>query len=153
MSLGVVRQLLSITKAKMSQLTRICHIDERQIGSRARKGFIENAVLTRHCLVARVGSEIVGFAITDQTFYSQTFIWLLIVTPEHRRKGIATRLVQVIESNCPTEKLFTSTNRSNAITQQLLGKLGFVQSGSIDNLDENDPELVYFKRVNMNRIK
>jgi hypothetical protein len=40
-----------------------------------------------------VDREIVGFAITDQTFYGQTFIWLLIVTPEHRRKGVAVGLV------------------------------------------------------------
>jgi ribosomal protein S18 acetylase RimI-like enzyme len=145
--------LLSIEKAKPSQLGRICQIDERQIGSRARKVFIENAVLARNCLVARVDREIVGFAITDQTFYGQTFIWLLIVTPEHRRKGVATGLIRVIESSCPTSKLFTSTNSSNAIMQQLLDKLGFVPSGRIDNLDENDPELVYFKRVRKNRIK
>jgi ribosomal protein S18 acetylase RimI-like enzyme len=145
--------LLSIEKAKPSQLLRICQIDERQIGSRARKDLIENAILEHNCLVARVDREIVGFAITDQTFYGQTFIWLLIVTPEHRRKGVAAGLVRVVESNCRTEKLFTSTNSSNAIMQQLLNKLGFAPSGRIDNLDENDPELVYFKRVNTNRTK
>lgn len=145
--------MLSVEEAKPSQLLRICQIDERQIGSRARKDFIESAILAHNCLVARVDREIVGFAITDQTFYGQTFIWLLIVTPEHRRKGIATGLIRFIESNCPTRKVFTSTNSSNAIMQQLLSKLGFVPSGRIDNLDENDPELVYFKRVSMNRAK
>jgi ribosomal protein S18 acetylase RimI-like enzyme len=147
------RHLLSIQKAKRSQLLRICQIDEKQIGSRARKDFIENAILAHNCLVARVDQEIVGFAITDQTFFGQTFIWLLIVMPEYRRKGVATGLIRVIESNCPTRKLFTSTNSSNDIMQQLLDKLGFVPSGRIDNLDENDPELVYFKRVSTNRTK
>ena len=145
--------LLSIEKAKPSQLLRICQIDERQIGSRTRKDFIENAILEHNCLVALVDREMVGFAVADQTFYGQTFIWLLIVTPEHRRKGVATELIRVIESNCPTRKLFTSTNISNAIMQRLLNKLGFVPSGRIDNLDENDPELVYFKRVSTNRTK
>ena len=31
--------------------------------------------------------------------------------------------------------------------QSLLSKLGFALSGVIENLDEGDPELVYFKRV------
>ncbi len=145
--------VLSIEKAKPSQLLRICQIDERQIGSRARKDFIENAVLAHNCLVARLDREIVGFAITDQTFYGQTFIWLLIIAQEHGRKGVATELIRAIESNCPTKKLFTSTNTSNTIMQQLLNKLGFVPSGRIDNLEENDPELVFFKRVSMNRTK
>jgi ribosomal protein S18 acetylase RimI-like enzyme len=144
---------LSIEKAKPSQLARICQIDERQIGSRVRKDFIESAILAHNCLVARIDREVVGFAITNQTFYDQTFIWLLIVTPEHRRKGVATELIRIIESNCPTQKLFTSTNRSNIITRELLEKLEFVPSGRIDNLDENDPELVYFKRVRINRAK
>ena len=145
--------LLSIQKAKPSQLLRICQIDEKQVGSRARRDFIENAIRAHNCLVAEVDREIVGFAITDQTFYGQTFIWLLIVTPEHRRQGVATELIRVIELKCPTRKLFTSTNSSNAIMQQLLDKLGFVPSGRIDNLDEHDPELVYFKRVSMNRTR
>ena len=152
-SLGAPHHLLSVEEAKPSQLLRIWQIDERQIGSRTRRDFIEHAILEQNCLVARAGREIVGFAITDQTFYGQTFIWLLIVTPEHRRKGVATELIRVIESNCPTPKLFTSTNSSNAIMQQLLNKLGFVPSGRIDNLEENDPELVYLKRVSRNRTK
>ncbi len=128
---GAPHRLLSVEKAKPSQLPRICQIDERQIGSRARKDFIESAILAGNCLVARADREIVGSAITDQAFYSQTFIWLIIVTPERRREGVATELIRVIESGCPTQKLFTSTNNSNAIMQQLLDKLGFVPSGRI----------------------
>ena len=31
--------------------------------------------------------------------------------------------------------------------QALCEKLGFVKSGWIDNLDEGDPEIIYFKRL------
>jgi len=78
---GAPHHLLSVEKANRRNLLRICQIDARQIGSQARKDFIENAVLTHNCLVARVNREIVGFAITDQTFFGQTFIQLIIVTP------------------------------------------------------------------------
>lgn len=42
-----------------------------------------------------------------------------------------------------TQKIFTSTNQSNTATQQLLIKAGFIPSGYIENLDDNDPELIY----------
>jgi hypothetical protein len=52
-----------------------------------------------------------------------------------------------LESECRTEKLFTSTNLSNLPMQSLLAKRGYKLSGVIDNLDPGDPELVYFKFV------
>lgn len=51
------------------------------------------------------------------------------------------------ESICQTTKLFTSTNLSNLPMQALLTKLGYRLSGVIHNLDDGDPELVYFKLV------
>ncbi len=52
-----------------------------------------------------------------------------------------------VEVLCQTDKLFTSTNQSNRPMQKLLEKLGYQPSGYIENLDEGDPELVYFKRL------
>jgi hypothetical protein len=45
---------------------------------------------------------------------------------------------------CRTDKLWTSTNLSNQPMQALLVHAGFRLSGFIENLDENDPELVFF---------
>jgi len=58
-------------------------------------------------------------------------------------------LVRHVEQECRTPKLFTSTNESNAPMRALLAKLGFSPSGVIENLDEGDPELVFFKRLRM----
>jgi hypothetical protein len=65
----------------------------------------------------------------------------------NRRNGAGAALVKHIESLCQTPKLFTSTNLSNLPMQSLLAKLGYILSGVIHNLDEGDPELVYFKRL------
>lgn len=43
-----------------------------------------------------------------------------------------------------SQRMFTSTNQSNLKMQSLLAKLGYEPSGVIHNLDEGDPELVYF---------
>jgi hypothetical protein len=45
----------------------------------------------------------------------------------------------------PGEKLWTSTNQSNQAMRLLLPRLGFIESGRIDNLDEGDPELVFVR--------
>jgi RimJ/RimL family protein N-acetyltransferase len=42
--------------------------------------------------------------------------------------------------------LFTSTNQSNIAMQRLCESCGFERSGIVENLDEGDPELIYFKR-------
>ena len=71
----------------------------------------------------------------------------VVVRPERRRRGVASALIRAVEAASPTPKLFTSTNRSNTAMQAVCASLGFVPSGVIDNLDDGDPELVYFKRV------
>ena len=50
-----------------------------------------------------------------------------------------------IEKTCPDDRLFTSTNQSNGMMQGLLAKRGYIRSGTIDNLDIDDPEWVYIK--------
>lgn len=61
--------------------------------------------------------------------------------------GFGGKLLDHIESTCARDKLFTSTNTSNVSMQPLLEKKGFEKSGVIHNLDEVDPEIVYFKRL------
>ena len=67
--------------------------------------------------------------------------------PDKRRQGIATALVQVVEDRSSSGKLFTSTNRSNTAMRKLCDRLGFQPSGVVENLDNGDPELIYFKRL------
>jgi ribosomal protein S18 acetylase RimI-like enzyme len=78
---------------------------------------------------------------------AQGSIALLMVHPEYHRQGVATALVKECESNCPANKLFTSTNESNTAMRLLLAKLGYARSGQIENLDEGDPELIFVKRL------
>ena len=73
-------------------------------------------------------------------------IELLAVSEAERRSGVGTAMVRhLIEVVPPGEKLWTSTNESNAPMRALLAGIGFVQSGRIDNLDEGVPEFVFIR--------
>lgn len=138
-----------VDKARQDETEQICRLDSAVLGDSSRSDFLHDAVKRGQCLVARVGEDVVGFAVLDQSFLGQDYISLLIVHPDHRRRGHGTALVRRIESICPTGKLFTSTSASNTPMHRLCRNLGFVRSGHIDNLnpDPNDPEIVFFKLV------
>ena len=139
--------MIRVEQATGNDLEDICILDRMIIGDSRRWGFLANAIKAGQCLIARKEDTSVGFAILEQSFYGHGFLSLLIAHPNYRRQGVATALIGAVETLCPTEKLFTSTNQSNIPMQRLCEALGFVRSGWIENLDEGDPELVYFKRV------
>ena len=142
-----VERYLTTALGTMTDQAAIYALDELTLGTRSRTDFLTKTIQSGHCVVTKIGSTVVGFAVADQSFFDQTFMRLLIVHPGHRRKGIATALIRHIEGTCPTEKFFTSTNASNVPMRRLCEALGFVKSGIIENLDEGDPEIIYFKRL------
>lgn len=88
---------------------------------------------------------VVGYVVADASFFGYPFVWLVVVGAAHRRRGIATALMRHAESMFPPGKRFTSTNESNLGSQRLLESLGYRRSGLIENLDEGDPEIIYYK--------
>jgi len=144
------RMMILVEKATEQELEAIRALDVMVTGDVGRKDFLANAVRAGQCLVARIGGTMVGFGVLDQSygpFNGQGFISLLITHPDHRRRGVATALIHHIEPICPTEKLFTSTDESNVIAQQVYESLGFVRSGYIENVADDDREIIYFKRL------
>jgi len=105
---------------------------------------VRHAIHEGRCFVAEKDSEIVGFCVGGRLF-AFAFLELLVVAPDHRRQGIGTLLVQAWERSAETSKLFTSTNESNIPMQRLCEGLGYVRTGFIENLDEGDPEIFYFR--------
>jgi ribosomal protein S18 acetylase RimI-like enzyme len=139
--------MVIIERAVSGDFEHICALDETVHGAPARRETIGRALGQNRCVVARVDGLVRGYMIHDDSFYGHGFVALLMVHPDFRRRGIASALMRAAELDCPTEKLFTSTNQSNEPMQRLCERFGFVRSGIIDNLDEGDPEIVYFKRL------
>lgn len=137
-----------VEEAHEADYAAVRALDRLLVGVRDRSEALREWIARRECLVARAdGGEIAGFAIVTRDFFAQCFIALLVVHPEQRRRGVASTLIRAVEARSPTPKLFTSTNQSNTAMQAVCEKLGFVRSGFVENLDEGDPEIIYFKRV------
>lgn len=133
-------------RAEISDIRDIIELDKSVAGINRGK-MIGRAVHARQCFVAANSSKLAAFGIMDYSFFGQGFINLLIVGNDFRRSGLAGRLIARLTDICRTEKIFTSTNRSNLPMQKVLDKYGFKQCGIINELDEGDPELVYYKRT------
>jgi ribosomal protein S18 acetylase RimI-like enzyme len=109
------------------------------------EGWVGDHRVREGTLAAFIDGSLCGVAEFHTLFYGHAFIALLLVDERFRRRGVASALISACANAAPTNKLFVSTNTSNLAAQALFLHLGFRPSGSIDNLDEGDPELVYCK--------
>ncbi|MGB3295635.1 MAG: GNAT family N-acetyltransferase [Phormidesmis sp.] len=116
----------------------------------ARVQSVHDYIESSACYVAVIDAKVVAYAVLNYKFYDNGWIEMLYVHPQFRRQGIGSALIRHLINACRTPKLFTSTNQSNFSMQRLLAALEFDRSGFIENLDEGDPELVYFKRLRDN---
>jgi ribosomal protein S18 acetylase RimI-like enzyme len=132
--------------ADESDLPLIHVCDERASVHEGRRLELLRAVRQRSCLLAMREGPL-GFAVLDHSFFGHGFISLICVAPAHRGRGIGLALISQVERHCLTSKLFTSTNASNERARRLFATAGFVPSGYIENLDDGDPECIFFKTV------
>lgn len=111
-----------------------------------RNRFLSGAIERRECWAAFAADCAKGYVVLNHNFFENGFISLVVVAPAPRRRGIGQPLLAAAEAQFKTPKLFASTNTSNIEAQRLLTRAGFVLSGRVENLDANDPDLVYFKQ-------
>ena len=139
--------MISIRPAVESDIKALCLLDVIARVENERRELIRRVVMSKECFVAVVDEKIIGYGVLNYTFFYNGCIEMIYIHSDYRRNGVGAVLVQYLESICQTPKLFTSTNLSNLQMQSLLAKLDYILSGLIHNLDEGDPELVYFKRL------
>ena len=145
---AILELMISIRPAHSEDLDVLRSLDVLAHDDRERRELISSAVADRNCYVALSESEVIGYGVLNYAFYRHGWIELVYVGEHNRRRGVGKALLKYMEAQCRTSKLFTSTNLSNLPMQRLLMKLGYTVSGIVDNLDDADPEIVYFKRRN-----
>ena len=136
--------------ATIADAAAIIAFDRVAASEPARVQFIHDQIESSACYVAAIDSQVVAYAVLNYKFYDNGWLEMLYVHPRFRRQGIGSALIRHSIDECRTAKLFTSTNQSNLPMQRLLANLEFDRSGFIENLDEGDPELVYFKQLRDN---
>ena len=139
-----------IRPAGQADARRIGELDREWTPILDRAERFQRAASKGRLLVAEVEGELVGYAAQGR-FFGYDFLELLAVRPDKRRQGIARALIRAVEARSSSGKLFTSTNRSNLPMRRLCDRLGFKRSGVVENLDNDDPELVYYKRLEVAR--
>lgn len=139
--------MVSIRPAVETDIEILCSFDLIAQRENERREFIRRVITAGECFVALINEQVIGYGVLNYTFYYVGCIDMLYVHSDYRQSGAGAALLRHLESLCRTPKLFTSTNLSNLPMQSLLAKLGYVLSGVIHNLDEDDPEIVYFKRL------
>lgn len=135
---------VTIREGLPSDLRAIVDVDEYATTHPERADFIAESIAGGECLIAEIRPEVTGFIVLNYSFFGFGFIPLLVVSPRHRRRGIARRLVSEVQLRCKSRKLFTSANASNTAALALFARAGFTRSGVIENLDEGDPEVVLY---------
>jgi ribosomal protein S18 acetylase RimI-like enzyme len=139
---------MKIKKATRKELAAILEIEAMLIGNTEdHTDLIKRSIDSGECLVALIDDKVVGASVLNYTFYHQGWMGLLNVNRDYRRRGVATALIKRMEKLCVTKKFFTSTNQSNIPAQKTYEANGFIRSGYIENLDEGDPEIIYFKQL------
>ena len=139
--------MISIRPALECDVEPLCSFDQIAQHSEERREFIRRSVANGTCCVAVADQEVIGYGVLNYTFYYHGCIDMLYVAGDQRRRGVGTALLEHMERICQTPKLFTSTNLSNVPMQSLVARSRYARSGVIHNLDEGDPEIVYFKRL------
>ncbi|WP_337268765.1 GNAT family N-acetyltransferase [Oryzifoliimicrobium ureilyticus] len=101
-------------------------------------------VEARNCYLCESDGEVVGYGVLTRSFFGHAFIEMVMISEKRRRSSLGTALVSYFQALSQGSKLFTSTNTSNLPMQYLLLKTAFKPSGYIENLDPDDPELIFF---------
>jgi GNAT superfamily N-acetyltransferase len=137
----------SVRLALPSDFPALRFVDPLMRADRDREHLIRTSIDRGECFVAVDDDDVQGFVILNYALFGHAFVPLLVVAASDRRRGLATALLEEAERQCVRNKLFISCSRSNGPAQYLFQKCGFAPSGHVENLDDEDDELVFFKAL------
>jgi len=109
--------------------------------------FVKAHMERHHLIVAEAAAEVVGFLAYRTDWFQCTFVSLVVVREDFRRRGIAREFFRTLETVSPTPRLFSSTDETNAVAIRMHTAVGFMPSGHIDNLPQGTRELLFYRRI------
>ena len=98
-------------------------------------------------IVAEARDEIVGLLAYRTDWFQCTFVSLVVIHEDFRRRGIAREFFRSVEAVSSSPRIFSSTEETNTGAIRMHTALGFTPSGHIDNLPQGIRELLFYRRV------
>ena len=117
------------------------------IGPERAGPFVRSHVERHHLLLAEDEAGVLGFIAYRTDWFQCTFVTLVSVDADHRKRGIARALYRVVEDMSPSPRVFSSTEETNPVAIRMHTALGYTPSGHIDNLPQGYRELLFYKRL------
>ena len=139
--------IIEIRLPRLADSTPCAELAALVIGEERAGAFIKSHLERHHLIVAESDESVVGFIAYRIDWFQCTFVSLVVVREDYRRRGIAREMFKAVETMSPTPRLFSSTEETNAVSIRMHAALGFTPSGHIDNLPQGSRELVFYRRI------
>lgn len=138
---------MNIRHADAPDLATVMALAAEVIGPERAGPFVRSHTERHHLLVAEEAGEVVGVLAYRTDWFQCTFVGLVSVRDDFRRRGVARALYEMVEAVSPSPRLYSSTEETNASAIRMHTALGFAPSGHIDNLPQGYRELLFYKRL------
>ena len=138
---------VDIGAPEASELDAVMTLAAGVIGAERAGPFVRSHVERHHLLVAREDGQVIGCLAYRTDWFQCTFVTLVGVRDDRRRRGVARALYETVQQISPSPRLFSSTEETNGVSIQMHSALGFAPSGYIDNLPQGYRELLFYKRL------
>jgi N-acetylglutamate synthase-like GNAT family acetyltransferase len=136
-----------IRHAEPADLAPVMALAAEVLGAERAGAFVRSHAERHHLLVAEEVDEVVGVLAFRTDWFQCTFVSLVAVRADVRRRGAARAMFRMVEDTSPSPRLFSSTEETNAVSIRMHAALGFAPSGYIDNLPQGYRELLFYKRL------
>lgn len=133
--------------AEAADLATVMALAAEVLGPERAGPFVRSHAERHHLLVAEEAGEVVGALAYRSDWFQCTFVGLVCVRHDARRRGVARALYKMVEGVSTSPRLYSSTEETNSVAIQMHGTLGFTPSGHIDNLPQGYRELLFYKRL------
>jgi GNAT superfamily N-acetyltransferase len=138
---------VDIRRPEAAEMDAVMSLAANVIAPERAGPFVRSHVERHHLLIAEDAGEVIGFVAYRTDWFQCTFVTLVSVDADHRKRGIARALYRAVEDMSPSPRVFSSTEETNSVAIKMHTALGYIPSGHIDNLPQGYRELLFYKRL------
>jgi GNAT superfamily N-acetyltransferase len=138
---------MEIRSAESRDVEAMLPLTAEVVGTVRAETVLRSHLERHHVLVAVDDDRVVGLLAFRTDWFGCTYVSVVSVHKDARRRGIARALYRRVEDMTPSPRLFSSTEETNGVSIRMHAGLGFVPSGHIDNLPQGYRELLFYKRL------